>query len=290
MTSVNTDRLPIERPQMVVAGANRRLFVTIGLSVLLVVITILLAPFIFATVLVGKISSEMSTSASNGYRIRAERAGPGEVELRATALPTPALRAATAPAMTWPVDSLSAVTSTHTLAQKSEGLREDRWAFGTLGSGTPFAGLTLIQGDANRFHRNGFLQEALSAVRVNAGARLGGPSYVFDTRYGKFNGKDVTIDDGMRQRLCIGFVSAFDTPYAILSGVYCDAAGKAAGPATVACLIDRIKFDRAELQPPLAALADKAGSPGANCASRSFHEPGSRRPVYDSRGRYLGLR
>jgi hypothetical protein len=263
---------------------------TIFLSVLAVVAVIIVAPMIFAGVMVGAVSNEVSKLSERDLRLRAQSEGPGEVSLRMSAGPTAAQKAAATPALTWPVEQLSGVTATHFLVQQSARVREDRWAFGAPSSGGAFAGLTLLQGDTERFHRNGFLAEAMSAVKINGSRQLSGPYYEFSTRFGVFNGRDVIINDGFRPRTCIGFVSAFDAPYALISGVYCNAQGQTADPAPVACLIDRIRFTPSGLQPALAFLAERAQSGTPTCSSRSYHDPGKRTLRTDSRGRALGYR
>jgi hypothetical protein len=282
------ERAGLPRPQVVTKGA------TVGRTVVLtifgVVGLLVVAPMIFAGVMVGKVSDEMAKISDRDLRLRAQGEGPGEISLRMTPGPTAAQKAAATPALTWPVEQLSGVTATHFLVQQSSSVREDRWAFGAPSAGGAFAGLTLLQGDTDRFHRNGFLAEVMSAVKVNGSRQLSGPYYEFSTRFGVFNGRDVIINDGFRPRTCIGFVSAFDAPYAILSGVYCNAPGQTADPAPVACMIDRIRFTPSGLQPALAFLGERSASGSATCSSRSYHDPGKRTLRTDSRGRALGYR
>ena len=280
----------IARPQMVTASGTGSVIKTIIVSALGFLAIIVAAPFIMAALLVGKVSNEFSQASDREYIVSARQSAPGEASLKVTAAPSAAVKAKTNPALSWPVEALSDITATYFLAQKTETMREDRWAFGMPSSGASFAGLTLIQGDTDRFHRNGFLAEALSAVKINGSRHLAGPYYEFTTRFGKFNGRDVIIDDGFRKRTCIGFVSAFDAPYVMLSGVYCSVAGKTADPAPVACMIDRIKFEPEGLQSKLSFLAERSQSGSANCSSKSFHEPGNRNPYYDTRGRMRGVR
>jgi hypothetical protein len=278
----------LERPQIVTKGA------TVGRTLVLCIMGFLaftiIAPMIFAGVMVGRVSDEMSKHADRDLRLRTQSEGPGEVSLRVSAGPTAAQKAAATPALTWPVEQLSGVTATHFLVQQSSRVREDRWAFGAPSAGGAFAGLTLLQGDTERFHRNGFLAEAMSAVKINGSRQLSGPYYEFTTRFGVFNGRDVIINDGFRPRTCIGFVSAFDAPYALISGVFCNAPGKTADPAPVACMIDRIRFTPSGLQPALAFLSERAQSGTPTCSSRSYHDPGKRTLRTDSRGRALGYR
>jgi hypothetical protein len=282
------DRGGFQRPQVVTKSS------TVGRTVLLTILGVagmlVIAPMIFAGVMVGRVTDEMSKYADRDLRLRAQSEGPGEVSLRLTPGPTAAQKAAATPALTWPVEQLSGVTATHFLVQQSSRVREDRWAFGAPSSGGAFAGLTLLQGDTERFHRNGFLAEAMSAVKVNGSRQLSGPYYEFNTRFGVFNGRDVIINDGFRPRTCIGFVSAFDAPYALISGVYCNSQGQTADPGPVACMIDRIRFTPSGLQPALAFLAERAQSGTPTCSSRSYHDPGKRTLRTDSRGRALGYR
>jgi hypothetical protein len=287
-TDYARDRGGFQRPPTVTKGS------TVGRTVLLSILAVggmlVVAPMIFAGVMVGKVSDEMSKFADRDLRLRAQSEGPGEVSLRITPGPTASQKANATPALTWPVDQLAGVTGTHFLVQQTSSVREDRWAFGVPSSGGAFAGLTLVQGDTDRFHRNGFLAEVMSAVKVNGSKQLSGPYYEFTTRFGVFNGRDIIINDGFRPRTCIGFVSAFEGPIAMLSGVYCNSPGKTADPAPVACMIDRIRFSSGGLQPMLAFLGERSQSGTPTCSSRSYHDPGKRTLRTDSRGRVIGYR
>jgi hypothetical protein len=282
------DSAGFERPQLVtktsVVGR------TVLLSILAVVAIIILAPFIFATVLVGVVSNEISQVSDSGLRLTAIQEGPNSATLRVTPSPNAAQKASATPALTWPVEQLSGVKATHFLVQQTARVREDRWAFGMPSSGRAFAGVTLVQGDTDRFHRNGFLAEALSAVKINGSKQLSGPYYEFTTRFGAFNARDIILNDGFRPRTCIGFVSAFDDQVAMLSGIYCNAQGQTADPGPVACMIDAIKFSPDGLQPSLAFLGERSKSGTPSCSSRSFHDPVKRRLHTDRRGRVIEYR
>lgn len=279
-----------ERPQIVVAADKGRIIRAILAAFTFVVSAILSAPYLFTSFFFSTLTNQLPLDPSRELFVDVRRNAPGEVAFSMHAGPTAAEKARTGPALSWPVEQLAGIPATHKLVRKSDSLREDQWAFGSPSTGAAFAGLTFVQGDADRFHRNGFLIEALHAVRVSGARRVTGPYYDFNTRFGRFNGRDILIEDGIRQRTCIGFVSAFDTPGALISGVFCDIAGKSADPGPVACMIDRIRFEPAQLQPGLAILGERSQSARSACASNSYHEPGRRNPVYDSRGRYRGLR
>ncbi|MGL4728891.1 MAG: hypothetical protein ACRCWO_09065 [Bosea sp. (in: a-proteobacteria)] len=278
----------IERPQIVTKGSTFGR--TIFLSILAVVGLLFIAPMVFAGMMVGMVSNEVSKLSDRDMRMTVRDAGPDGATLRMTPGPTPAQKASATPALTWPVDQLSGITGTHFLVQQTSSVREDRWAFGVPSSSGGFAGITLIQGDTDRFHRNGFLAEVMSAVKVNGSKQLTGPYYEFTTRFGSFNGRDVIINDGFRPRTCIGFVSAFEEPIAMLSGVYCSPHGKTADPGPVACMIDKIKFSPNGLQPSLAFLGEQSKSGTPICSSRSYHDPGKRSLRRDSKGRAIGYR
>jgi hypothetical protein len=109
-------------------------------------------------------------------------------------------------------------------------------------------GLAMAPGDIN--------QEMARLRRFNIlrGAGLYGNEKFYDlhTRFGEIRATEMRADVDGQRKLCLGFVSRFDTPFAHLSGWYCTASGTRPGAVELACMLDQFV-----LSSPLASpLAD----------------------------------
>jgi hypothetical protein len=184
---------------------------------------------------------------------------------------TPEKPQTAAQAVRWRNIALDDISRTHRVERRGSTARIDRIAYGVPSGDQAIAALSFSQGDEARFHGNGFAGEAFRTMHVSGAHSITGPQHRFTTRYGLFNGRDLIIRDGARQRDCIVFVSAFDLPHAVISGFYCPRIGLTVSPMSIACMIDGIVFERAGLQPQLTRLADQSEQSASTCSSESQH-------------------
>jgi hypothetical protein len=103
----------------------------------------------------------------------------------------------------------------------------------------------MVQPPQGRPLARGFAYElaAIPALR-KAGARLHPVFYDLETRFGLLRAAEMHVDVDGRRKLCLAFLSRFDTPYLYLKGWICDANGARPSPGHLACLIGRIVLDR----------------------------------------------
>jgi hypothetical protein len=88
------------------------------------------------------------------------------------------------------------------------------------------------------------LQDAQSMMLLNG-------HYELNTRFGPLRALEAHLDADRYRKLCLGFISRFETGAAGLFGWYCEASGTKPSPTALACMIDRLKLD-GELASPKA--------------------------------------
>jgi hypothetical protein len=77
-----------------------------------------------------------------------------------------------------------------------------------------------------------------------APTRFGSRFYDLETRFGDVRAVDLVVDaDGLR-KLCLAFLSRFDTAAVYLKGWYCEANGGKPSADRLACMLDRLSLTR----------------------------------------------
>jgi hypothetical protein len=77
-----------------------------------------------------------------------------------------------------------------------------------------------------------------------ARARLTSTFYDLETRFGPLRAAEMRVDIDGRRKLCFAFLSRFETPYLYMKGWICEASGAQPSAGQLACIINRIAFDR----------------------------------------------
>lgn len=101
--------------------------------------------------------------------------------------------------------------------------------------------------------------------------RMAYPPVFYDlrTRFGDVRGAEFTIDADGRTKLCIAYLSRFDTQAIYVKGWYCEANGARPSFSAVACVLDKLKLakplqrDQADAQ----AFMDAATKRPASCSA-----------------------
>jgi hypothetical protein len=116
--------------------------------------------------------------------------------------------------------------------------------------------------------------------------RLTQTHYDLDTRFGPVRAAEMTVDADGRRKLCLGFLSRFESTAVYLKGWYCEASGTKASPDNLACVLDRLVLDaRLASEAADAFLRERAGRK-ASCAARPVTQTtdtGQRRPSSPAR-------
>jgi hypothetical protein len=68
--------------------------------------------------------------------------------------------------------------------------------------------------------------------------------YDLETRFGDVCAADMRAETDGRWKLCLSFLSRFDTPHIYLAGWYCDASGAKPSANALACALDRLVLDK----------------------------------------------
>lgn len=79
---------------------------------------------------------------------------------------------------------------------------------------------------------------------LRAGAMVSNNYHDLQTRFGAFHAVEFRIDFDGRRKLCLAYVSRFDTSAVYLKGWYCEASGVTAGTWELACELDSLIVDR----------------------------------------------
>jgi hypothetical protein len=68
--------------------------------------------------------------------------------------------------------------------------------------------------------------------------------YDLDTRYGEYRATEMRVNTDGRWKQCLSFQSRFETAAVYVAGWYCDGSGNKPGSGTLACILDKMVFDR----------------------------------------------
>lgn len=91
--------------------------------------------------------------------------------------------------------------------------------------------------------------------------------YDLDTRFGPVRAADLRIDSDGRRKLCLAYLSRFETPAVYLKGWYCEASGAKPSIHRLACLIDKIVVDAPLAVPEADAFLRERMRRGATCSA-----------------------
>jgi hypothetical protein len=75
-------------------------------------------------------------------------------------------------------------------------------------------------------------------------ARLQPTFYDLETRFGPLRAAEMYVDADGRRKLCLAFLSRFETPYVYLKGWLCEADGARPSAGALACLINGLTLDQ----------------------------------------------
>jgi hypothetical protein len=89
-----------------------------------------------------------------------------------------------------------------------------------------------------------FIQEISALAPLRAGRAVFAQRYHdLETRFGSVRAADFHIDADGRRKLCLAYLSRFDTAAVLIKGWYCEASGEKPSPVRLACLLDRLTLD-----------------------------------------------
>lgn len=101
-----------------------------------------------------------------------------------------------------------------------------------------------------------------------APTRFGPRFHDLDTRFGDVRAVDLVVDaDGLR-KLCLAFLSRFDTGAVYLKGWYCEANGGKPSADRLACMLDRLTLTRELAAKEADAFLRGRMARAANCGAR----------------------
>jgi hypothetical protein len=116
--------------------------------------------------------------------------------------------------------------------------------------------------------------------------RLTQAYYDLDTRFGPVRAAEMTVDADGRRKLCLGFLSRFDSTAVYLKGWHCEASGTKASPDNLACILDRLVLDSRLSSAAADAFLRERAARKAFCAARPVTQTtdtGGRRPSSPAR-------
>jgi hypothetical protein len=117
-------------------------------------------------------------------------------------------------------------------------------------------------------------------------SRLTQTYYDIDTRFGPVRAADMTVDADGRRKLCLGFLSRFESTAVYLKGWHCEASGTKASADNLACLLDRLVLDARLSSEAADAFLRERAARRAHCAARPVTQTtdtGQRRPSSPAR-------
>lgn len=79
---------------------------------------------------------------------------------------------------------------------------------------------------------------------IRYGATLSSTYHDLKTRFGPIHAAEFRINSDGFRKLCLAYISRFDTSAIFLKGWYCEASGIKAGPYDLACDLDSLVLDR----------------------------------------------
>jgi hypothetical protein len=108
------------------------------------------------------------------------------------------------------------------------------------------------------------------------------PFYDLETRFGPVTAASFRIDADGRTKLCVSFLSRFDTPAFLYKGWYCEANGARPNFHTLACALDQLRMARRLPSADAAAFLDERMKRPARCSAEPVSQTtdsGARQPL-----------
>jgi hypothetical protein len=91
--------------------------------------------------------------------------------------------------------------------------------------------------------------------------------YDLETRFGDVRAADMRVYTDGRWKLCLSFISRFDSPSVYLTGWYCDASGAKPSAHALACALDRLVLDKPLASKDADAFVRTGMARPANCSA-----------------------
>ena len=88
-----------------------------------------------------------------------------------------------------------------------------------------------------------YLGQEVLHVMGNAQAWITNATYDLTTRFGPAHAAELNLVADGRKKLCLGFLTRFDTPSVYFTGWYCEADGTKPSPNRLACILDGLVLD-----------------------------------------------
>jgi hypothetical protein len=118
-------------------------------------------------------------------------------------------------------------------------------------------------------------------------SRVTATFYDLETRFGQVRAADLFVDADGRRKVCLAFLTRFETEAVYFKGWYCEANGNKPSADRLACMLDRLVIDRElptkEADSFMRARAAKAGYCSAVPVSQTFDTRAPSRPSSPSR-------
>lgn len=110
--------------------------------------------------------------------------------------------------------------------------------------------------------------------------------YDLETRFGTLRAAEMQVDADGRRKLCLAYLSRFDTPYVYLKGWICEASGAQPSAGALACLINGLALDRALPSREAEAYMRARASRGGFCQATPVTQTTDTRPYRPAPRRY----
>lgn len=118
-------------------------------------------------------------------------------------------------------------------------------------------------------------------------SRVAATFYDLETRYGPVRAADLFVDADGRRKMCLAFLTRFDTETVYFKGWYCEANGTKPSPDRLACILDRLVLDKElpikDADQFMRARAAQTASCSATPVSQTFDTRAPSRPSSPSR-------
>ena len=174
------------------------------------------------------------------------------------------------PAFELQIPEPSAPPATYAILRRTaDNARKDVMNWGEAGAGGPYAMVEIYRpGSASeRFiDAPSEIAARIIAFTVTDDVKAAG---AIGSKFGSVPLVDFAIAASGRQRRCLGFAKAFDTPVMQVAGWYCNAKDQPVDRATVACMLDRLTMLSAGGDAALAGLFARAEIRRTFCGARN---------------------
>lgn len=100
--------------------------------------------------------------------------------------------------------------------------------------------LMIVPKEAYQTLTRNYASEVFSLRAIAGRSRPTSTFYDLETRFGSVRASEFTINADGRNKLCVSYLSRFDTPAFYLKGWYCEANGARPSYSAVACVLDQL--------------------------------------------------